>query len=39
MLFSGDGKYVITGDRDEHIRVSRFPMGYVIERYCLGHEL
>ncbi|KIJ55618.1 hypothetical protein M422DRAFT_240230 [Sphaerobolus stellatus SS14] len=39
MLFTLDGKYVITTDRDEHIRVSRFPLGYVIERFCLGHRL
>ena len=36
-LLSSDEKYIITADRDEHIRVSWFPQGYVVERYCLGH--
>ncbi|XP_044735962.1 tRNA (guanine-N(7)-)-methyltransferase non-catalytic subunit wuho [Chrysoperla carnea] len=32
------GKYVLTGDRDEKIRVSCFPNAYNIKSYCLGHE-
>ncbi|XP_054161848.1 tRNA (guanine-N(7)-)-methyltransferase non-catalytic subunit WDR4-like [Oppia nitens] len=33
-----NGKYLITTDRDEKIRVSRYPNTYNIETYCLGHK-
>ena len=37
-LLAEDEKYIISADRDEHIRVSWYPQGYVIERFCLGHK-
>ncbi|KAJ6519092.1 WD40 repeat-like protein [Mycena sanguinolenta] len=37
-LLSPDEKFIVTADRDEHIRVSWYPQGYTIEMYCLGHE-
>ncbi|KAI0306130.1 WD40-repeat-containing domain protein [Multifurca ochricompacta] len=37
-LLTSDETHIITADRDEHIRVSWFPQGYVIESFCLGHK-
>ncbi|XP_033219727.1 tRNA (guanine-N(7)-)-methyltransferase non-catalytic subunit wdr4 isoform X1 [Belonocnema kinseyi] len=38
ILVTSDEKYIITADRDEKIRVSKFPNCYNIASYCLGHK-
>lgn len=37
MLVTNCGKYVITCDRDEKIRISLYPNSYNIATFCLGH--
>jgi tRNA (guanine-N(7)-)-methyltransferase subunit TRM82 len=35
----GNRTYIITSDRDEHIRISRgIPQTHIIEGFCLGHS-
>lgn len=38
ILMSENGKYVITCDRDEKIKVSNYPDTYNVQAYCLGHR-
>lgn len=37
VCFSEDGLRLLTSDRDEKIRISRYPQTSVIEQFCLGH--
>ncbi|KAH7335209.1 WD40-repeat-containing domain protein [Rhizoctonia solani] len=31
-------KQVVSADRDEHVRVSWYPEGWDVDRYCMGHK-
>lgn len=33
-----DDRYIVTSDKDEKIRVSRWPHAYDIQCFCLGHK-
>lgn len=35
-LAPGEG-FVISSDRDEHVRISRYPEGSIVERFLVGH--
>jgi len=37
MAVSPDNTLIVTGDRDEHVRVSQYPEAYNIVSFCLGH--
>lgn len=36
--FSKDNRYILTTDRDEKLRISRYPQTFIIENFCLGHS-
>ncbi|KAI8813828.1 WD40-repeat-containing domain protein [Cladochytrium replicatum] len=38
MVLTQDRKFVITSDRDEKIRVSKYPFTFSILTFCLGHK-
>lgn len=33
-----DGRHILTGDKDDKIRVSHYPKCFDIETFCLGHK-
>ncbi|KAJ3277193.1 hypothetical protein HDV01_000245 [Terramyces sp. JEL0728] len=39
MAFTSDSKYLITSDRDEKIRVNKYPETYDIHQFLLGHTV
>ncbi|EJD37583.1 hypothetical protein AURDEDRAFT_33946, partial [Auricularia subglabra TFB-10046 SS5] len=36
LVHSPDGRYILTADCDEHIRVSHYPRSLLMHAYCLG---
>lgn len=38
LKLSNCGKFIISSDRDEKIRISHYPNCYNIHNFCLGHE-
>lgn len=34
----GSQDYVVTSDRDEHIKISQFPKTYIVENWLFGHR-
>ncbi|VDO42549.1 unnamed protein product [Haemonchus placei] len=38
VAISEDGRYLLVADRDEKVRISRYPQAYAIQSFCLGHS-
>ncbi|KIH64243.1 hypothetical protein ANCDUO_05445 [Ancylostoma duodenale] len=38
VAISQDGRYLLAADRDEKIRVSRYPQAFVVQSFCLGQS-
>ncbi|VDM68541.1 unnamed protein product [Strongylus vulgaris] len=38
VAISQDGRFLLAADRDEKIRVSRYPQAFVVQSFCLGHS-
>ncbi|EYB87220.1 hypothetical protein Y032_0266g695 [Ancylostoma ceylanicum] len=38
VAISHDGRFLLAADRDEKIRVSRYPQAFVVQSFCLGHS-
>ena len=37
LAVSADGRYLISADRDEKVRVTCFPSTHIIQSFCMGH--
>eukprot|EP00475_Leptophrys_vorax_P023191 TRINITY_DN3166_c0_g1_i1.p1 TRINITY_DN3166_c0_g1~~TRINITY_DN3166_c0_g1_i1.p1 ORF type:complete len:425 (+),score=125.07 TRINITY_DN3166_c0_g1_i1:2798-4072(+) len=37
LRFTPNGKFLVSADRDDRIRVSKWPHVYVVQSFCLGH--
>ncbi len=38
MFITRDGKYIVTSDRDEKVRITQYPETYIIQSFLLGHK-
>ncbi|VDK62301.1 unnamed protein product [Cylicostephanus goldi] len=38
VAITNDGRFLLSADRDEKIRVSRYPQAFVVQSFCLGHD-
>ncbi|VDN22552.1 unnamed protein product [Cylicostephanus goldi] len=38
VTITNDGRFLLSADRDEKIRVSRYPQAFVVQSFCLGHD-